>query len=81
MERNEVTKLQCGYEDTCEEDSCLHCPRKHTITIEVTEAELSCVENCGVADLQWYKEEKPEQFEVLQSVMMHLSMKMFKEIE
>jgi len=76
-----MTKLQCGYEDECTEDNCLYCPRKHKITIEVTEAELSCVEDCGVVDLPQHQKEKPEVFELMQNVMNRLSSKMFKEIE
>lgn len=76
-----MTKLQCGYEDSCTEDSCLFCPRKYKITIEVTEAELSCVEDFGVADLKFHQEEQPELIELMQSVMTHLMIKMFKELE
>ena len=76
-----MTKLQCGWEDDCTEDDCHHCPRKHKITIEVTHAELTCVEECGVVDLPKYQKEKPERVELMQNVMMDLSKKMFEEIE
>lgn len=73
-----MTKLQCGWEDDCPEEDCLNCPRRNKVTVEITEAELSCVEDCGTLELQQYQKENPEKFKLMQNVMLQLMRKLFK---
>ena len=81
MGLKKMTKLQCGWEDECTEDNCHHCPRKHKITIEVTDAELCVVEDCAMVDLIQHSKEKPKVYDLTQDVMRDLMRKLFKEIE
>ncbi len=73
------TKLQCGWEDDCKAKNCHKCPRKYKMVLEVTEAEVCCVEDCATCDLpQWEKDNK-EAYDLMQEVMLDLMRKMFKE--
>ena len=73
-----MVELQCGYEDDCKSKDCLHCPRVYTMTITVTEAEMSCVEDIGTCDIPIYIKEKTKEFDLLQNVMKGLMKKLFK---
>ena len=72
-----VVYLQCGWEDECKTKDCMDCPRKKTITIEITEAEACCVEDFATVDIDIWLQENPEDFELSQDVMRQLMTKIF----
>lgn len=74
------TRLQCGWEDGCKEEDCHKCPRKYKVKLELTEAEICAIEDCGIVDLPEHKKEKPKVYELTQEIMMDLTKKVFKAI-
>ena len=66
-------KIQCGWEDECEAESCLDCPRKMKFkNLDLTVAEAISVEDFAVVDLEQWKKDNPKQLELAQSVMKKL---------
>ena len=76
-----MVKLQCGYEDECTTKDCHKCPRKYTITLELTEAEICAIEDCAVVDLPLHAKEKPKVYELTQEIMHDILRKVFKEMK
>lgn len=74
-------KLQCGYEDDCKAKSCLDCPRKYKINLELTEAELTCIDDFGWVDIKDWLATHKEDLELSQNVMRILVRKIFKLID
>jgi len=72
--------LQCGYEDECETKDCLNCPRKQKITIEITHAEATCVEDFAVVDIEHWIKEQPDDLDLSQKIMFDLMKKVFGEL-
>lgn len=71
--------LQCGYENDCPKRDCLNCYRKIKIKpMTLTQAELCAIEDFAVVDLDWYKKERPEEFEMVKKIMYKVMMKVFK---
>ena len=77
---NMMNKLQCGYEDECGEKDCHKCPKKYTITLDITYAEITAVEDCGIVDLPFHQKEKPKVYKLTQNLMWDLQKKLFKAI-
>ena len=73
--------LQCGWEDECKLKDCHNCPRKQTVTITITEAELCVVEDCATIDLIEHQKERPDVYNLTQAVMLDLMRKLFKETD
>ena len=60
--------LQCGFEDECETNDCLNCPRKEKITKEVTVADSCIIEDFAMIDLPIMIKEKPKIVDLMQDV-------------
>ena len=75
-----MVKLNCGWEDGCQETDCHKCPRKYKVTLELTEAEICAIEDCAVVDLPLHAKERPKVYELTQEIMHDLMRKVFKEI-
>lgn len=73
--------INCGWEDECDCEDCLKCPRKWNITIPITHAEATCVEDFAVVDLDsWGKMENSDR-DLSQDIIRQLMFKIFKEID
>ena len=69
-------KLQCGEEDNCKAKNCFKCRRYLKLkTDRITLAEAVCIEDFGTVDLEWWKKEKPEEFNLATEIMWKLSNK------
>lgn len=77
---SDETRLQCGWEDQCDEMDCHKCPRKHKVKLELTYAEICAIEDCAMVDLPKHQQEKPKVYELTQNIMHDLMKKVFKEI-
>lgn len=73
-------QLQCGWEDDCPEQNCRKCPRVDKITINLTHAEATCIEDFAVVDLKWWVNEDRKDLSLAQKVMFDLMKKVFKEL-
>lgn len=76
----EKVKLQCGWENDCREDDCVNCRIKHKITIEITHAELTAIENFGICDLPFMFKEKRGMIKNMQRRCWDLQKKIYEEI-
>lgn len=72
------TYLQCGYEDSCKNKECLKCPRRTKLSLSLTHAEMTAIEDCAMCDLEAHKSEKPKEFELMQNIMYRVMMKVFR---
>ena len=75
-----MKRLQCGYEDECDTKDCKDCQRKYKVSIEITHAELTAVEDCGICDLKVMLKEKPEMMDNIQKRCLDLQKKIYEEI-
>jgi len=73
------TYLQCGEEDNCKNKDCLKCTRRKRMSLSLTHAEMICIEDFAVIDLQSMIDEKPEELDLMQKIMMKVMHKVFKE--
>ena len=65
-----AVKIQCGWKDDCEAESCLDCPRKMKFkNIDLTVAEAILVEDFADVDLEQWQKDNPKQLELAQNVM------------
>jgi len=72
--------LQCGWEDDCEAKDCLNCPKTHIVELKLTEAEMCCIEDFAVCDIELLMKEQPEEFELSQQIIHQLAKKIFHEV-
>ena len=79
MKQKNKIYLQCGYEDMCRGKNCLECPRKNKHKpFNLTQAEETAIEDFAVCDLQAMIDEKPEEMDLLQNIMIKVMKKMFR---
>ena len=70
--------LQCGYEDRCKNKDCLNCPRKRKMELNLTHAEISCIEDFAICDLESMLTYNKKQIELMQNIMTKLMKKVLK---
>ncbi len=70
-----MVKIQCGYEDSCKFKSCLDCKRFLKFKAKykrLTLAEVTCIEDFAIVDLELWLKEKPKEVLLSQIIMCKL---------
>ncbi|HUS49925.1 MAG TPA: hypothetical protein VMZ91_07150 [Candidatus Paceibacterota bacterium] len=78
MKTNGKVHLQCGWEPECKNKDCLKCRRQvKRYNLQLTLAEQIVIEDFAVCDLKTMVEEKFDDLDLMQNIMMRILVKIF----